>query len=328
MIFLPGARIRLAASLGIALALTCGTPGVGAQQYPSKPIRLVVASAPGGGVDVLARIIGPKFGELVGQSVIVDNRPGAGSTIGYEYGIRSAPDGYTLTLITPTYTINPSVYPLKFDPLADFTPISLLAKFPHVIVVHPSLPASNIRELIALAKANPGRITFGSSGQGAIVHLTTEVFLDRAGIRMTHVPYRGGGPALTDVIAGQISLVFATPQASLPHIKVRRLRALAVTAKERLAAEPDIPTLAESGLPGFDLSSWHALIGPKGLAQALVERVHRDIGQVIRTREIEERMQASGVSPAGSTPDELRTLIQKEILIWKQVVSRTRVKIE
>lgn len=277
---------------------------------------------------MLARIIGPKFGELVGQSVIVDNRPGAGSTIGYEYGIRSAPDGYTLTLITPTYTINPSVYPLKFDPLADFTPISLLAKFPHVIVVHPSLPARNIRELIALAKANPGRITFGSSGQGAIVHLTTEVFLDRAGIRMTHVPYRGGGPALTDVIAGQISLVFATPQASLPHIKARRLRALAVTAKERLAAEPGIPTLAESGLPGFDLSSWHALIGPKGLAQALVERVHRDIGQVIRTREVEERMQASGVSPAGSTPEELRALIQKEIPIWKHVVSRTRVKIE
>src|SRR5262249_45228256 len=160
--------MRTAASLAVALALTCACAHVGAQQYPQKPVRLIVASAAGGGVDVLARIIAPKLNELMGQPVIVDNRPGAGSTIGYEAGIRSAPDGYTLTLITPSYTINPSFYPLKFDPLADFTPITLVARFPHVIVVHPSLPARNIRELIGLAKANPGSITFGSSGQGAV----------------------------------------------------------------------------------------------------------------------------------------------------------------
>jgi tripartite-type tricarboxylate transporter receptor subunit TctC len=321
-------QMRTAASLAVALALTCACAHAGAQQYPQKPVRLIVASAPGGGVDVLARIIAPKLGELVGQPVIVDNRPGAGSTIGYEHGIRSAPDGYTLTLITPSYTINPSFYSLKFDALVDFTPITLVARFPHVIVVHPSLPARNIRELIALAKANPGTIAFGSSGQGAIVHLTTEVFLDRAGIRMTHVPYRGGAPALTDVIAGQISMVFATPQTSLPHVKAQRVRALAVTTKERLPAEPAIPTVAEGGLPGFDMSSWHGLIGPRGLPQAVVERVNHDVGHVIRMKEVEARMQASGVSPATSSPEELRTLIQREVAIWKEVIARTGVKVQ
>ena len=289
---------------------------------------MIVASAAGGGVDVLVRIIAPKLVELLGQPVIVDNRPGAGGTIGYEQGIRSAPDGYTLTLITPSYTINPGFYSLKFDPLADFTPITLVARFPHVIVVHPSLPARNIRELIALAKAKPGTITFGSSGQGTIVHLTTEVFLDRAGIRMTHVPYRGGAPALTDVIAGQISMVFATPQSSLPHVKAQRVRALAVTTKERLPAEPAIPTVAEGGVPGFDMSSWHGLIGPRGLPQAVVERVNHDVGQVIRMKEVEARMQTSGVSPASSTPEELRALIRREVPIWKDVISRIGVKVE
>ena len=325
------ARVRLVASIGFALASICITSitsGACAQHYPGKPIRLIVASTAGGGIDLLARIMAPKFSELMGQPVLVDNRPGAGGTIGYEYGIRAAPDGYTLTIISSTYTVNPSFYPLKFDAVADCTPISQLVKFPHVVVVHPSLPANNIRELIALAKANPGGITFGSSGQGAIVHLSTELFMERAGIRMTHVPYRGGGPALNDVIAGQISLVFAPPQTGLPQAKARRVRALAVTTKERLAAEPDIPGMAESGLPGFDLVSWHALIGPKGLPQAVVERVNREIGKTLHSHEVEVRMQADGVSPNGSTPEALRAQIQNEVLMWKNVVSRAGIKLE
>ena len=322
---LPRPQFRAALCLP-ALLLLAATAG--AQQYPAKPIRLIVTSAAGGGVDLIARVVGPKLGELAGQPVIVENRPGAGSTIGIEYGIRSAPDGYTLTIISATYTVNPSFYQLKFDPLVDFTPLSQLAKFGHIVVVHPSLPVTNIRELIALAKANPGRIAFGSSGQGAIVHLTTEVFLDRAGIKMTHVPYRGGGMALTDVIAGQISMVFATPQASLPHIRTHRLRALAVTTIDRLSAAPEIPTIAESGLPDFDLSSWHALIGPRGLPQAVVERLNRDIEKTLRSKEVGERMQADGVLPAPSTPEALRALIQREIPMWKQVVTRGRIKLE
>ncbi|MGZ5165094.1 MAG: Bug family tripartite tricarboxylate transporter substrate binding protein [Burkholderiales bacterium] len=322
------ARIRVAISIGVALASIGFTPAVGAQQYPSKPIRLIVASSAGGGIDLLARIIAPRFAELVGQPVLVDNRPGAGGTMGYEYGVRSAPDGYTLTIISSTYTVNPSFYPLKFDAVADCTPISHLVKFPHVVVVHPSLPAKTIRELIVLAKASPGGITFGSSGQGAIIHLSTELFMEMAGIRMTHVPYRGGGPALNDVIAGQISLVFAPPQTGLPQVKARRVRALAVTTRERLPAEPDIPSVAESGVPGFDLSSWHALIGPKGLPQAVVERVNREIRATLNSREVEERMQAAGVAPSASTPEELHARLQKEIAMWKHVVSRAHIKIE
>jgi tripartite-type tricarboxylate transporter receptor subunit TctC len=322
------ARARLAASIGYALALTCIISGACAQQYPNKPLRLIVASSAGGGIDLLARIMAPKFSEFMGQSVIVDNRPGAGGTIGYEYGIRAAPDGYTLTIISSTYTVNPSFYPLKFDAVADCTPISELVKFPHVVVVHPSVPAKNVRELIALAKTNPGGIAFGSSGQGAIIHLSTELFMEKAGIRMTHVPYRGGGPALNDVIAGQISLVFAPPQTALPQVKARRVRALAVTSQARLAAEPDIPGMAESGLPGFELESWHALIGPKGLPQAVVERVNREIGKTLHSREVEARVQADGVSPTGSTSEALRARLQHEVPMWKNVVSRARIKLE
>jgi tripartite-type tricarboxylate transporter receptor subunit TctC len=321
------ARIRLSASIGIALAFIGIASGACAQQYPSKPIRLVVASSAGGGIDLLARVISPKFSELMGQPVLVDNRPGAGGTIGYEYGIRAAPDGYILTIISSTYTVNPSFYPLKFDAAADCTPITQLVKFPHVIVVHPSLPAKNIRELISLAKAKPGGITFGSSGQGAIIHLSTELFMEKAGIRMTHVPYRGGGPALNDVMGGQISLVFAPPQTGLPQVKARRVRALAVTSKERLAAEPDIPSVAES-LPGFDVNSWQALIGPKGLPPAIVERINREMVRTLRTREVEERMQADGVAPNPSTPEELGAYIRREIPMWKQVVSRAGIKLQ
>jgi tripartite-type tricarboxylate transporter receptor subunit TctC len=313
---------------GVALGSIGVAGSVCAQQYPVKPIRFIVASAPGGGIDLLARIMAPKLSEFLGQTVLVDNRPGAGGTIGYEHGIRAAPDGYTLTIISSTYTVNPSFYTLKFDPVADCTPISQLVKFPHVVLVHPSLPAKNVRELIALAKANPGGIAFGSSGQGAIIHLSTELFMQMARIKMTHVPYRGGGPALNDLIAGQISMAFTPVQTALPQVKARRVRALAVTSKDRIAAAPDIPSVAESGLPAFDVSSWHALIGPKGLAPAIIERVHRDVTRMLRTREIEERMHADGVSPAGSTPDELRAMLQREVATWKRVVARANIKAE
>ncbi len=327
-----GAQVRLAMPVIltlIAMGVTsdaCAQPGT--QPYPNKPIRLIIASAAGGGIDLLARIMVPRFSELMGQTVVIDNRPGAGGTIGYEYGVRATPDGYTLTIISSTYTINPSFYALKFDAVADCAPISQLVKFPHVVVVHPSVAAKNIRELIALAKVSPGKLTFGSSGQGAIIHLSTELFMEKAGIKMTHVPYRGGGPALNDVIAGQISLVFAPPQTGLPQAKAGRVRALAVTTKERLAAEPDIPSMAESGLAGFDLASWHALIGPKGLSPAVVERVNREIVKTLNTREVEERMRADGVTPASSTPGELRARLQHEVPLWKDVVARARIRVD
>src|SRR5687767_5330506 len=279
-----------------ALAAIATAPHVCAQQYPVKPIRIIVAAAPGGGTDFIARIVGQKLTESLGQQVIVDNRPGAGSTLGFEAGVRAAPDGYTLNMITPSWSINPSLYPLKFDPANDYTPILLVARGPFVIVVHPSLPARTTRELVALAKANPGQITYGSSGQGAIVHLATELFLHTAGIRMTHVPYKGGGPALTDLISGQIQVVFATPQAGLPQVKAKRVRAIAVTTPERVAAAADLPTVAESGVPGYEVTNWHGLIGPKGLPRPVVDRLNTEVNKIIKAKDMDEKLQANGVS--------------------------------
>src|SRR6185436_13113049 len=230
-----------------ALAMTAS-----AQQYPAKPVRIIVASTPGGGSDFVARFVSQRLIELLGQQVVVENRAGAGGTIGYEYGVKSPPDGYTLTIITATYTINPALYPIKFDPLHDFTPIVRVARGPYVIVVHPSLPAHNVKELVALAKARPGQITYGTSGTGAIVHLTTELFLYKAGIKMTHVPYKGGSLALVDLMAGNIHVVFATSQTGLAQAKAGRVRALAVTTPERVAAAPELPTVKESGVPDYE----------------------------------------------------------------------------
>jgi len=302
-------------------------PAALAQSYPSKPIRLVVATAAGGGSDFVGRLMGAKLSEALGQQVIVENRAGAGSTLGYEFVIRSAPDGYTLAVITPSYAINPSLYPLKFDAATDYTPIVPIARGPYVVVVHPSLPVKSIRELIALAKARPGQITYGSSGQGAIVHLTTELFLYMAGVQMTHVPYKGGGLALTDVIAGQIQVVFATSQTGLAQAKAGRVRALAVTTPQRIAAEPDLPTIAEAGVPGYEVTNWHGLIGPKSIPRAVVDRLNGEMNKILKAKEMEERLQGDGVSPSGGTPEQLAEQIRKEIEQWRQVVTRAGVKI-
>lgn len=292
-----------------------------AQTYPTKPIRIIVAAAPGGGTDFIARLLGQKLGEALGQQVLVDNRPGAGSTLGYEFGARAAPDGYTFTMITPSWSINPSLYPIKFDAAADYTPVALVARGPFVIIVHPSLPARTTRELVALAKARPGEITYGSSGQGAIVHLATELFLYHAGVKMAHVPYKGGGPALIDLIAGHISVVFATPQASLPHVKAGRVRAIAVTTPERVAAAPDVPTAAESGVPGYEVTNWHGMIGPKGLPRGVVERMNAEVNKAVKGKDLEEKLNASGVAPAGGAPEVLFELIRREIGQWRKAVS-------
>jgi tripartite-type tricarboxylate transporter receptor subunit TctC len=298
-----------------------------AAQYPVKPVRIIVAAAPGGGSDFVSRLIGARLAEGLGQPVIVENRAGAGSTIGYEYGVKSAPDGYTLTVITGSYSINPSLYPVRFDPLKDFTPIIWIARGPYVIVVHPSLPVRSTRELIGLAKARPGQITYGSSGQGAIVHLTTELFLYMAGVQMTHVPYKGGGPAMTDLLAGQIQLVFATAPVGLPQAKAGRLRALAVTTSERVPAEPGLPTVSESGVPGYEVNNWHGLVGPRGLPRPIVERLHTEMAKILAQKEMEERLQSDGLSAAGGTPEQLYEQVRKELAQWRQVVERAGIKI-
>jgi len=323
LIFQHSVCVRALAAVAI-LGFACAAV---AQPYPSKPIRFIVAAAPGGGTDFVARLMGNKLAEALGQQVVVDNRPGAGSTIGFELGARAAPDGYTFTMISPSYAISPSLYPIKYDALNDYTPVIPVARGPYVVVVHPSLPVRTTRELVALAKARPEQITYGSSGQGAIVHLTTELFLYQAGVRMTHVPYKGGGPAMTDLIAGQIQLVFATTQVGLTQAKAGRLRALAVTTPERIAAEPDIPTVAESGVPGYEVTNWHGLIGPKGVPRAIVERLNAEMTRILRLKEMEDRLQADGMSPAGGTPERLFEQIRKEIEQWRQVVARAGIRI-
>jgi len=313
--------------LAIATAFVLASQPAAGQQFPVKPIRIIVASAPGGGSDFVSRLIAAKLTEGLGQQVIVENRAGAGSTIGYEYGVKAAPDGYTLTVITGSYSINPSLYPVKFDPLKDFTPIIWVARGPYVIVVHPSLPARSTRELIALAKARPKQITYGTSGQGAIVHLTTELFLYMAGVQMTHVPYKGGGPAMTDLIAGHIQLVFATAPVGLPQAKAGRVRALAVTTSERVPADPGIPTVAESGVPGYEVNNWHGLIGPKGLTRPIVERLNTEMTRILSQKEMEERLQSDGLSAAGGTPERLYEQVRKELEQWRQVVERAGIRV-
>ena len=310
--------------LGFAFAAPSTSSG---QAYPAKPVRIIVAAAPGGGTDFVSRLMAARLTDALGQQVLVENRAGAGSTIGYEYGVKSAPDGYTLNMITGSYSINPSLYPLKFHPLNDFTPIIWVARGPYVIVVHPSLPVKSTRELVALAKAHPGQITYGSSGQGAIVHLTTALFEYTAGIKMTHVPYKGGGPAMVDLLAGNIQVLFATSQIGFPQAKAGRLRALAVTTPDRVAAEPGIPTVAESGVPGYEVTNWHGLIGPKGLPRPVVERLNAEMAKILGQKEMEDRLQSEGLAPAGGTPERLYEQVRKEIDVWKQVVARAGIKI-
>ena len=314
------------ASVMIAAATLMATPTHG-QNYPAKPIRIIVSSAASGGTDFMARLVGQKLSDSIGQQVIVDNRPGAGSTLGYDLGMKSPPDGYTLVMITPSWSINPSLYPVKFDAAADYTPIVFVARGPFVIVTHPSLPVRTTRELVALARAKPDSITYGTSGQGAIVHLATELFLHTAGVKMTHVPYTGGGPALVDVMAGQISLVFATPQAGLPQVKAQRVRAIAVTTPERVSAAPDIPTVAESGVPGYEVTNWHGMIGPKGIPRPIVDRLNAEVNKAIKAKDMEEKLVANGVSAAGGTPELLYEQIRKEIVQWRKVVAAAGVKI-
>jgi tripartite-type tricarboxylate transporter receptor subunit TctC len=285
-----------------------------------KPIRLIVPFAPGGGVDFIARLIGPRLGEMLGQQVIVENRPGAGSSIGTEFALRSAPDGYTLLEISPSYTINPSLQPAKFDPLNDYTPIVLIGKGPFVVVAHPSLPARDAKQLLALARARPGEVIYGSSGQGTIVHLSTELFLYMGRVKMTHVPYKGGGPALVDTISGQISLVFSPPQTGLPHVKAGRVRALGMTSAARIPTEPDIPALAET-VPGYEATNWHAMIGPKGIPRPVVDRINIGVRKILAQKDVENTLHSSGVFPqGGGAPEDLRALIRNDYEQWRKVV--------
>jgi tripartite-type tricarboxylate transporter receptor subunit TctC len=322
----PGSTFLRAA---LVAAATLAAPAVVlAQQYPTKPVRIVVPFAPGGGSDFIARFMALRLTGALGSQVIVENKPGAGGVIGIEAGVKSPPDGYTLTLIASSYTVNPSIYKLNFDPVADITPIIQISQGPLLVVATPGFPVKTTRDLIALAKSKPGEINFASAGQGSVIHLATELFASMAGIKMNHIPYKGTGPALTDTIAGQTSIFFSSTANAMPHVKSGRLKAIAVTTAKRIPALPDVPTVAESGVPGYEVTLWHGLIGPKGLPRAVTDRINSEVTKALMLKETAEQLQNDGVAPAGGTPEQFAGQIRNEIGIWRKVVADAGVKPE
>jgi tripartite-type tricarboxylate transporter receptor subunit TctC len=304
--------------------------GVSAQTYPTKPIRIVVPFPAGGTTDVLARAAAQKLTETLGQSAVVDNRPGAGGNIGAELVAKAPPDGYTLLMGTVgTHAINPSLYPkMPYDHVRDFAPVILVASVPNVLVINPSLPVNSAQELIAYAKTNPGKLNFASSGNGTSIHLSAELFKAMAGVQITHVPYKGSAPALQDLVGGQVQLMFDNLPSSLALIKAGKLKALAVTSKERAAALPDVPTIAESGLPGFEASSWFGLLAPAGTPQPVIAKVNAEIAKWLATPEAKEKVRGQGANAAGGTPEDFVQFIATETAKWQKVVKESGAKVD
>jgi len=298
------------------------------QQYPTKPVRIIAPFAPGGGTDFIARLIAQKLTERLGQQVIVENKPGAGGNLGAEFAVKSAPDGYTLLLVAGSYTVNPSLYKLSFDPVSDVTPLIQLSQGPFVVAVHPSVPANNLKELIELARRQPDKLSYASSGSGSITHLASELFLDMTKIKIVHIPYKGTGPALNDTIAGSTQLIFGSVSTTLQFIKSGRLRGLAVTTAQRISALPDLPTVAEAGVPGYEVVLWHGLVGPRGVPRAIVERLNRDANEVLKAKDMGDLLATDGVAPKGGTPEQFRAVIKADIERWRGVVKQANIKVD
>ena len=311
-----------------AIALALLGASAFAQSYPNKPIRLVVGFTPGGVSDVLARAMSAKLSQNLGQQVVVDNRPGAGTTIASEFIAKSAPDGYTLYFCdATTHAINASLYTrLPYDSVKDFAFISLVASTPLLLVVNPALPAKTVPELIALAKSRAGQLNYASSGNGTIVHLAGETFKSMAGVDLVHVPYKGSAPATVAVIAGDVAFIFSTMPAALPHVKSGKLRALAVTTPARVGAVQDIPTVAESGLPAFDLTLYSGVIGPAGMAREIVERMNGELAKVVNSPEIKEFFATQGATPMASSPEQFAEHMRADIVKLGKAVKASGAK--
>jgi len=323
-------RRRTALSLAAALAISTPQAVAAADAYPSKPIRFVVAFPPGGGTDIIARSIAQKLAERLAQQVVVDNRPGAGGNIGTDIVAKSAPDGYTMLMGSAgPLAINASLFAsMPFDPVRDLAPVTLAASTPNVLVVHPSLRATTVKELIALAKAKPGEINFASSGHGTPAHLAGELFDSMAGVKMIHVPYKGAAPALADLLGGQVQIMFSTMPPALPHVKDGKLRALAVTSLKRSPAMPELPTVDEAALPGFEANTWHGVLVPAGTPVPIIARLNREIVAILHLPDVVERLSGQGAEAQGSTPEEFAAYIKSETLKWAKVVRESGAKAE
>jgi tripartite-type tricarboxylate transporter receptor subunit TctC len=301
-----------------------------AQPFPSKPARMIVPYPPGGSADILARAIGAKVGEGLGQPVVIDNRPGAGTIIGTEATAKSAPDGYTFMLGTvSSHAINPALNPkLPFDPVKDFTPLSLVASIPFAMIVHPSVAAKSVQEFVALAKARPGQINYSSAGNGTSNHLAGELLKSMAGIDLVHVPYKGSAPALNDLIAGQVSMMFDLVLTAAPHIKSGAARGLAVTGTQRSPVLPELPTVAESGLPGYEVSAWFGIFAPAGLPQPVTQRLNAEFVKVMRDADLKQRLASLGADPLTSSPEQFSAYLRSEIDKWAKVVKASGMKLD
>jgi tripartite-type tricarboxylate transporter receptor subunit TctC len=325
--------LRLMAWIAAAALMTSAAhaaQSTSPQAYPNKPLRLIVPFPAGGGVDAVARVVGQRLAEVLGQHVVIDNRPGSSGIIGAEIAAGAAPDGHTLLFGgSATHGITPHLYKkLPYDPVKDFAPIILLGSAPYLLVVHPSVPAHSVKELIAFARANPGKLNYASAGSGSTLHLTTELFRVMAGIDIVHIPYKGSAPALGDLLAGRVQMTFNPVSLVMPHIKAGRLRALGVTSAKATRFAPDVPAIAEAGVPGYESLGWYGVLAPAGTPPAIVRRLNRDMRAMLEEQEFRDRFFAIGVEPGGGTPDEFRTFIAAELAKWGKVVRISGARVE
>lgn len=317
---------RSALAYGTALL---GSSAFAQNAWPNKPIRVIVSYAAGGGADTLIRVIAPKLGEALGQQIVIENRAGAGGLIGGDFVAKSAPDGYTFLMDAASHGINPSLVPkMPFDTLKDLIPVTLVATVPNVLAVTPSFPSQSIKELIALVKANPGKYAFGSAGNGSVQHMSGELLKGQASLFMVHIPYRGGAPAMADLMAGQIPMYFGSMASATSNLKSGRMRPLAVTGSKRSPAFPNVPTMMESGYPQFEAYEWNALFAPAGTPTAITERVSREINKLMQLPEIKERFAGLSAEAVGSTPEALDQFRRKEITQWASVIKRANIRLE
>jgi tripartite-type tricarboxylate transporter receptor subunit TctC len=328
----PPARCPTFAALVALLAWACAAsaqaaPTSPAQSYPTKPIRVIIPQSAGGSTDLAARAVMLRLGDALGQTVVVDNRPGAGSLIGTDLVAKAAPDGYTLLGVAGSFSINPSLQAhLPFDPVRDFAPISRLCAFPHVLVVHPAVPAKSVKELIALLKSRPGQLNVATSGVATSTHMAAELFMVMTGTKMTTVPYKGGAPGNVALIAGEVQLYFATISTALPHIRSGKLRALAVTTKKRLATMPETPTIAEAGVPGYEHASWVGILAPAGTPAAVISKLNGGIVRIVQTPQVRDYFLRDGLEPEGDSAKEFAADIRSEIAKWQKVVKAAGIK--
>jgi tripartite-type tricarboxylate transporter receptor subunit TctC len=297
------------------------------QGFPTKPLRIVVGVAPGGATDILARILGAKLGEALQQQVIVDNRPGANHIIGGQLTAKSPPDGHTMQVVPEGFVINPSMYAkLPFDPLRDFTPIAMLALVPNVLVIHPSIPARTVKEFIALARSRPGQMNYGTSSIGSPSHMSAELLKSLTHVEYTHVPYKGQSLVMSDLIGGQLHFAFPSIPASVALIRSHRVVALGVTTIQRATALPDVPTIQEAGVPGFEVGGWYGVIGPAGIPQPLIVRLNREINAIVTARDTHEQLLAQGAEPRTTTPEEYAATMARDLKKWQRVVAAAGIK--